>query len=158
MDTQSLYAVFSVPEAEALKLSRGMSASVSMDGTGGIYYGTVDLVYPQADIQSFTFLVRVILPADDKNLLKPGMFARITISLEQAQIINLIPEHSLADKKNAQAKVFTIGNNILSERTVSLGRVFGDEREIISGLNTGEVIVLLPDSSLQDGTYVSVVN
>jgi multidrug efflux pump subunit AcrA (membrane-fusion protein) len=158
MDTQSLYAVFSVPEAEALKLSRGMSASVSMDGTGGIYYGTVDLVYPQADIQSLTFLVRVILPSDSENILKPGMFARITISLDQSRIINLIPEHSLADKKNNQGRVFTISSNILSERMVSLGRVFGDEREIISGLNAGEVVVLLPDSSLQEGTYVSVVN
>ncbi|MDR0312599.1 MAG: efflux RND transporter periplasmic adaptor subunit [Treponema sp.] len=158
MDTRSLYAVFSIPEAEALKLSKGMSASVSMDGTGGIYNGTVDLVYPQADIQSFTFLVRVILSADDENLLKPGMFARITISLDQSQIINLIPEHSLTDKKNNQGKVFTIWNNILSERLVNLGRVFGDEREIISGLSAGEVVVLLPDSSLQDGTYVSVVN
>jgi multidrug efflux pump subunit AcrA (membrane-fusion protein) len=85
------------------------------------------------------------------------MFARITISLDQSQVVNLIPEHSLADKKNNQGRVFTIVNNLLSERMVSLGRVFGDEREIISGLNAGEVVVLLPDSSLQDGAYVSVV-
>jgi multidrug efflux pump subunit AcrA (membrane-fusion protein) len=158
MDTESLYAVFPVPEAEALRLIRGMPASVSLDGTGETYYGKVDLVYPQADTQSFTFLVRVILPADDKGLLKPGMFARITINLEQSSYINLIPEHSLADKKNNQGRVFTIQNSILSERIVGLGRLFDDEREIISGLNAGEVVVLLPDSSLQDGSYVSVIN
>jgi multidrug efflux pump subunit AcrA (membrane-fusion protein) len=158
MDINSLYAVFPVAEAEALKLSKGMPASVSLDGTGETYYGTVDLVYPQADTQSFTFLVRVILPSDEKGLLKPGMFARININLEQSQHINLIPEHSLAEKKNNQGRVFTIQNSILSERMVDLGRLFGDEREIISGLSVGEVVVLLPDSSLQDGSYVSVVN
>jgi multidrug efflux pump subunit AcrA (membrane-fusion protein) len=158
MDTESLYAVFPVPEAEALKLSRGLPASVSLDGTGETYYGMVDLVYPQADIQSFTFLVRVILPADDRGLLKPGMFARIHINLEQSRYINLIPEHSLMDKKNNQGRVFTIQNSILSERIVDMGRLFGDEREIVSGLNVGEVVVLLPDSSLQDGSYVSVID
>ena len=158
MDTQSLFAVFPLPEAEALKLEKGMPALITLDGTGGTYNGMVDLVYPQADIQSFTFLVRVILPADSEGLLKPGMFARITIMPEQSRIANMIPENSLADKKDDQGRVFIIRNNVLSERIVQLGRLYGEEREIISGLNPGEVVVLLPDTSFRDGTYVSVEN
>jgi len=157
MDIKSLYAVFPVPEAEALKISQGMPAVISLDGTGETYNGTVDLVSPQANTQSFTFLVRVIFDADDEGLLKPGMFARITIKPEQSRKMLLVPDSSVSDKKNDRGRIFVIRNNILSERIVCLGRLYGDEREIISGVNPGEVVVQLPDASLQDGTYVSVL-
>ncbi|MDR2109744.1 MAG: efflux RND transporter periplasmic adaptor subunit, partial [Spirochaetaceae bacterium] len=55
MDTGSLYAVFPLREAEALDLRKGMKARVYVDGTGKSYEGTVDLVAPAADSQSFTF-------------------------------------------------------------------------------------------------------
>ena len=158
IDTQSLYAIFNIPEAEALKLEKGMTASIVLDGTGGTYNGTVDLVSPQADSQSFTFLVRVIMDADDEGLLKPGMFARITIFPEQSRVINLIPESALLDKKNNQGKVFTIQNNTIRERSVELGQLLGSEREIISGLYIGEAVVLQPDTALKDGAYVSIAN
>jgi multidrug efflux pump subunit AcrA (membrane-fusion protein) len=156
IDTGSLYAVFPVPEAGALKLSRGMAARVSLDGTGGVYDGKVDLVSPQADSQSFTFTVRVLIPADREGLLKPGMFARVAIPLEEKQKIVIIPEAALRDKRENQGTVFTINGSTLSERAVSLGRILGEEREIISGLAPGEVVVLRPDAALQDGIYVSI--
>jgi multidrug efflux pump subunit AcrA (membrane-fusion protein) len=156
IDTGSLYAVFSVPEAEALKLSRGMAARVSLDGTGGVYGGKVDLVSPQADSQSFTFTVRVLIPADREGLLKPGMFARVAVPLGEKQKIVVIPEAALRDKRENQGTVFTINGRTLSERAVGLGRILGEEREIISGLAPGEVVVLRPDAVLQDGIYVSL--
>jgi multidrug efflux pump subunit AcrA (membrane-fusion protein) len=156
IDTGSLYAIFSVPEAEALKLSRGMAARVSLDGTGGVYDGKVDLVSPQADSQSFTFTVRVLIPADREGLLKPGMFARVAVPLEEKQKIVVIPEAALRDKRENRGTVFTINGRTLSERGVDLGRILGEEREIISGLTPGEVVVLRPDAALQDGIYVSV--
>jgi RND family efflux transporter MFP subunit len=158
MDTGSLYAIFSVPEAEALKLSRGMAARVSLDGTGGVYDGKVDLVSPQADSQSFTFTVRVLLPADREGLLKPGMFARVLVPLEEKQKITVVPEAALRDKREDRGTVFTINGSTLSERGVGLGRILGEEREIISGLMPGEVVVLRPDAALQDGIYVSVAD
>jgi multidrug efflux pump subunit AcrA (membrane-fusion protein) len=158
IDTGSLYAIFSVPEADALRLSEGMAAKVSLDGTGGAYDGKVDLISPQADSQSLTFTVRVLLPADREGLLKPGMFARVAIPLEEKQKITVIPEAALRDKRENRGTVFTINGSTLSERGVGLGRILGEEREIISGLAPGEVVVLRPDAALQDGIYVSVAD
>jgi RND family efflux transporter MFP subunit len=135
-----------------------MAAKVSLDGTGGVYDGKVDLISPQADSQSFTFTVRVLIPAGRDGLLKPGMFARITIPLEEKQKIVAIPEAALRDKRENRGTVFTINGNTLSERSVDLGRILGEEREIISGLAPGEVVVLRPDAALQDGIYVSVAD
>ena len=155
LETGSLYAVFPVPESEAPKLKKGMTALVTSGGNE-IYEGKVDLIAPQADNQSFTFMVRILLTPGNKSPLKPGMFARISIPLAQPRKITVIPEAALAVKKENTGKVFTIRNNLLSERNLTLGALIGDEREIVSGLVPGEVVVLGPSPDLKEGVYVSV--
>jgi RND family efflux transporter MFP subunit len=162
MDTGSLYAIFPAPEAEALKLGKGMAAKVSLDGTSSTYDGKVDLVSPQADSQSFTFMVRVILPAEavagSQGSLKPGMFARVSVTVGEPRLAAVIPESSLVSKDNDNGGVFLINGNTLSERKIAIGSVVGDKREILSGLKPGDVVVVRPSPALRDGAYVSVAN
>jgi hypothetical protein len=55
-----------------------------------------------------------------------------------------------------------INGNVLSERKVTLGSALGDgadygvEREIMSGLGAGELVVLRPETDLREGTKVSM--
>lgn len=156
METGSLYAVFSVPESEAPKLKRGMTAAV-ISGADETYEGIVDLISPQADNQSFTFLVRILIVPREGSQLKPGMFARVSIPVDNPRRLTVIPEAALAVKKDNAGKVFTIRNNVLSERNVILGSLHGDEREIVSGLTPSEVVVLEPDPAFREGVYVSAV-
>ncbi|MCL2318484.1 MAG: efflux RND transporter periplasmic adaptor subunit [Treponema sp.] len=157
LDTGSLYAIFPVPESEAPKLRKGMAALVTAGGKE-TYEGKVDLVSPQADNQSFTFLVRVLLTLREESPLRPGMFARVSIPLETPRKIIVIPEAALAAKKDNTGKVFTIRSNVLSERNIILGTLHGEEREIISGLAPGEVVVLAPGPALKEGVYVSAAD
>jgi len=154
LETGSLYAIFPVSESDAPKLRKGMAARV-MAGGEETYEGQVDLISPQADNQSFTFMVRVILAAQEESCLKPGMFTRVSIALESPKKITVIPEAALAFKRDSSGRVFTIRNNVLSERDVVLGALMGDEREIISGLTPGEVVVLDPVPAFREGVYVS---
>jgi RND family efflux transporter MFP subunit len=154
LETDSLYAVFPVSESEAAKLKKGMSAVVSSGGDE-TYQGTLDLISPQADNQSFTFLARVLLSPVTGTPLKPGMFARVTIPLEHPRTITVIPEAALAVKKENAARVFVVSNNVLSERNVVLGAPLGEEREIVSGLVQGEVVVLGNNPAFKEGVYVS---
>ncbi|MDR1250589.1 MAG: efflux RND transporter periplasmic adaptor subunit [Treponema sp.] len=156
MDTASLYAIFPVPEKDALRLEKGMSALVRIDGTGESREGRVDLVYPQADSQILSFMVRVLLL--DAGDLRPGMFARVQVILGPPRLVTAIPESSIINKRNNEGIVFVINGNVLSERKVVLGLVLDEEREITSGLDAGELVVLRPDSELQEGTYVSLVD
>ncbi|MCL2800484.1 MAG: efflux RND transporter periplasmic adaptor subunit [Treponema sp.] len=159
IDIASLYAIFPVREKDALRIEKGMTASVLIDGTGETRDGIVDLVYPQADSQSLSFLVRVLLlnvNVSDANKLKPGMFARVTVNLGQPETALFIPESSIYNQKNNEGSVFVINGRVLAERKVTLGSSYGDEREIISGLNAGEVVVLRPNMDLREGTSVTV--
>ena len=160
IDTASLYAIFSVREKDAVRIERGMSASVLIDGTGETKTGIVDLVYPQADSQSLSFLVRVLLElsTDEEARLRPGMFARITVELGQPGRAVFIPESAIFNQKNNEGSVFVINGSVLTERKISLGYSYGEEREITSGLSAGELVVLRPEPDLLEGTNVSLAD
>jgi RND family efflux transporter MFP subunit len=167
IDTESLYAIFPVGEAEAFRLEKGMKTLVKIDGTGSSFEGEIELISPQADSQSFTFMVRALLgpealaPAagtSDIPPVKPGMFARISVSLGPARPTLVIPETALLNKKNGEGTVFTIKGNTLAERKIRIGEPLGEEREVIEGLDQGEVIAARPDTGLREGLYVQAVN
>jgi len=159
IDTASLYAIFPVREKDALRMEKGMAASVLIDGTGETRAGIVDLIYPQADSQSLSFLVRVLLndsAAQNENKLKPGMFTRVTVNLRSPRKAVFIPESSIFNIKNNEGSVFVINGTALAERKINLGTAYGEEREVTGGLNAGEILVARPDSDLKEGTNVAI--
>jgi multidrug efflux pump subunit AcrA (membrane-fusion protein) len=158
IDTASLYAIFPLREKDALRIEKGMSASVLIDGTGETKNGFVDLIYPQADSQSLSFLVRVLLrnTGASDNRLKPGMFARITVNLGPPRNAVFIPESSIFNQKNNEGSIFIVNGQSLTERKIIIAAVHGEECEISSGLNAGELVVLRPDPDLREAENVSV--
>lgn len=162
MDTQSLYATIPVREQDAQRILPGMEARLDIDGAAGSCSARVDLVAPTADNQSFTFLVRILLDSQgvQKLRLKPGMFARAIIKLGTERKILLIDETALAEKQGDRGKVFVVQRNQAVERTVRLGDQYGSSREILEGLEAGQVLVQKPETGpggLKDGAYVEIV-
>ena len=157
IDTASLYAIFPVREKDALRIEKGMTASVLIDSTGEKLNGEVDLVYPQADSQSMSFLVRVLLNAGAGKH-KPGMFARVTVKLGASEKAVFIPENAVFNSANGEGSVFVVNGTMLSERKLTLGAVSGKEREVVFGLTAGELVVLRPDSNLREGSNVAFVD
>jgi len=159
IDTASLYAIFPVREKDAVRIEKGMTASVLIDGTGEIRDGIVDLIYPQADSQSLSFLIRVLLTDSgfkEENKLKPGMFARVTVNAGYPRTAVYIPESSIFNLKSNEGNVFIINGSVLTERKVILGSVYGEEREVLNGIKKGEIIVSRPEPDLKEGSYVAV--
>jgi RND family efflux transporter MFP subunit len=154
IDTGSLYAIITLGEEEALRLNKGMDALVKVDGSGGSYNGTVDLVAPQADSQTFTFTVRILLTgAEVRENLKPGMFARVSINAGPGRRCVVVPQTALA---KGEGRVFVIARGRTFERKVELGpELPGGMREILSGLSEGELIAL-KSASLREGMQVAV--
>ncbi|MDR2730753.1 MAG: efflux RND transporter periplasmic adaptor subunit [Treponema sp.] len=158
IDTTSLYAIFPIREKDAIRIKQGMKATVMIDSSGETREGHVDLLYPQADIQSLSFLVRVLLQENiNKDILKPGMFARVTVTLGPVRRIACIPESSVIKRKNKEGSVFVINGSSLVERNIILGEVYDDEYEVVSGLNAGDLVVIRPDSALREGIHVTLI-
>ena len=161
MDTESLYATVPVRESDALRLKKGMDAEVTIDGTNDSFSGQVDLISPYAESQSFTFAVRILLPASvltDDSFAKPGMFARASITAGPERSVLAIDTASIISRKADKAAVFVVNGKQIQERPVKLGEQLEEGWEVIEGLQEGELVVVRPDSALQDGEYVSLAN
>jgi RND family efflux transporter MFP subunit len=161
IDVESLYATIPVREAEALRIQKGMAATVVIDGTNGSFEGSVDLVSPYAESQSFTFAVRILLPAvvfTAGSFARPGMFARAAIAAGPPKRILLARNAAVVHKTAGAASVFVVDGKQIHERSVRLGAQFDEGWEVLEGLSEGEVIAARADTGLQDGEYVSVSN
>jgi RND family efflux transporter MFP subunit len=157
MDNLALYVIFPLRESDALRLSKGMAAKVKVDSAGEVFDGTVDLVSPQADSQSFTFSVRVLLPQEvvaEKDKLRPGMFARVTISPGEERSALTVMESAIVNRKNDEGSVFVINRGMITERKIKFGQLSGESREVYSGLKAGEIVALNPDVTLKEGLHV----
>ncbi|OHD22171.1 MAG: hypothetical protein A2Y38_05070 [Spirochaetes bacterium GWB1_59_5] len=160
MSVESLYAVVSVFESDALRVSAGMEATVTVDGAsadaGSVEFdGVVDLVSPVADASSASFSVRVVLH-DTAGRLKPGMFAQVTITAGEAQSVLVVPESAVIERSDQSGTLCFISGGSVALRRVTLGSSVEAGRVILSGAASGDVIVDMPDPTLKEGLHVSI--
>ncbi len=112
--------------------------SVQIDSLALHLDGTVREIVPQAQAASRSVLVKVSLPVKSADGLYIGMFGRLAIPLGETQRVVIAAD---AVQQIGQLEVAdVIDNGRLKRRFVRTGRRFGDQVEILSGLNVGEVV------------------
>jgi RND family efflux transporter MFP subunit len=145
-----------VPTSDAIKLKTGMPAEVMTEILKGtVFAGNVKLINPRIDVQTGTVKVTVET-FDDSFRLKPGMFVEVRIVIGKKEDVLIIPRKALLYKQN-KTYVFVMDQNQVTQREVLLGLTEEDDVEVTSGLNEGEVIVVVGVEGLQDGQRVDVV-
>ena len=140
----SLYNPFSlrveawVREELALSLQPGQELPVEIPTMGKTLAAQIEEIVPAADPGSRSFLVRAILPADQKLL--PGMYARLQVNAGNRRRL-LIPADRVASV--GQLDVVWVANKGSAERRfVRLGATRDDGTvEVISGLAAGELVL-----------------
>jgi RND family efflux transporter MFP subunit len=145
-----------VPTSDAIKLETGMSAQVMTEVLqGAMFDGSVTLINPRIDTQTGTVKVTVEV-TDDSLRLKPGMFVEVRIAIGAKENVITIPRKAILYKQN-KTYVFVMNRNLVSQREIELGLTEEDYVEITSGLDEGEVIVVVGVEGLKDGQRVDVV-
>ena len=100
--------------------------------------GRVVEIVPSSDPASRSVLVRVRLN-DTKNII-PGMFGRVLIPMP-AEAVLAVPASAVV-RAGQLTMVEVVRAGRLERRTVQLGRAIGDQFEVLSGLASGETVVL----------------
>lgn len=108
-----------------------------------------------ADPTTRTFSVTFSFdPPADANL-RPGMSARVTVrrgAAEEAPL--LIPALALTSTPEGEAYVWVIERDAVLRRDVEVGRLMGEEVEIIRGLEDGDLIAASGVRQLREGMAV----
>ncbi len=107
---------------------------------GRIWEGTVDYVYPTVDEMSRTVRVRLKFENYDQ-ILKPGMYAEVSIYGEEMEDVLSIPREALIRAGKSERVILAMGDGRFRPAQVVSGIEVGDRVEILSGLSEGETIV-----------------
>jgi len=141
-----------VPEAllDRIKLNDKLgvlvpSASLSLEAT-------VSEISPAADPVSRTSRVKLDLPAVQG--LRSGQFGRVAVPV--AEVIALRVPASAVVVRGQMEIGFVLVNQQAQLRLVKTGKHLGQEVEIVSGLNSGEELVVEGATQLLDGQPVEV--
>ncbi|WP_274475769.1 efflux RND transporter periplasmic adaptor subunit [Mangrovimonas aestuarii] len=147
----------SIPESEIASVKLGDSVSVTITSTGTDLKGTISEVSTSAQHTGGQFLVKVALDSSGKNLMS-GMYATVKIPVEKVsnQTAVLIPTSALVNKGQLNG-VYTVsekGTAIL--RWLRLGRTYGKQVEVLSGLGLNETYIVNAQGKLYNGVKVNV--
>ncbi len=127
-----------VPSTCAGRYLTGMNVTVRIDALGQTTSAQIDEISPEVDPQTRTQLIKIALPAIEG--LQPGFFGWLEQACGQHEAL-LIPAGAV--QHIGQLEVV----NVLSEgrplmRHIRTAKIFGDQIEVISGLQAGETVII----------------
>lgn len=159
METPGQFQVIAmVPESEITKISNGIEVNVLVKSTNKLLKGKVTEVSTSTKNTGGQYLVKVILDKTDEKLLS-GMFTSVQFPIEKKADTNnviLIPKSALVTQGQLTG-VYTIGNeNTALLRWLRIGKNYGDEVEVLSGLSADEQYIVSADGKLFNGAKVTI--
>ncbi len=141
-----------VPEAYIQAVQTGQTVTVRIPAIEATAVdGTVDVIVPVADQGSRTFVVQVGIPS--MGALRSGMFARVPLTVGRQQMLR-IPASAVV-RQGQLTGVFVVDEKSIARfRLIRIGREFGDQVEVISGIQDGTRLVTAPPVQLTNGSAV----
>jgi RND family efflux transporter MFP subunit len=103
--------------------------------------GVIDFVDNQVDVNTGTVQIRCVIP-NPTSVLTPGLFALTSIPATSRYQTLLIPDAAVNADQNERYLLIVGGDDIVQQRPVKLGAVFGTLRSITEGLNPGEWVIV----------------
>ncbi|HOX24583.1 MAG TPA: efflux RND transporter periplasmic adaptor subunit [Candidatus Krumholzibacteria bacterium] len=117
-----------------------------------VYTVPVARIIPSANPQSRTFDLEAYIPNEDGRL-RTGMFARVEVAVGSRDAV-LVPAEALHARGQLTGVWIVDDTSTAHLRWIRSGRAIGDEVEVLSGLQGGEVLVLRADLPLVEGDKV----
>lgn len=131
-----------VPQSIIGGLREHRSAQVILLENGKVLEVSKITIHPFANPQNHSFPVRLDLPETDEPLY-PGMLVKVALTIGSTERL-LLPQRALVSRSEVNA-VYVIDNDgRLSFRQVRPGNRYGDQVEILAGLDENETIALDP--------------
>jgi len=103
--------------------------------------GVIDYIAPQIDASTGTLQVRGIFENKD-NALAPGMFARVRVPIHRPDPVLLVPDTALGTDQLGRYLLVVNGNNVVEQRTVTIGQVDNRLRVIESGIEPDDWVII----------------
>jgi membrane fusion protein (multidrug efflux system) len=152
---------FRVPEVFLASLRVGQRIAVTVDALPGRdFAGEVYAIDPLVDANGRAVVIRARI-ANPEDMLRPGLFARVALVVDEKPEAVFVPEQSLVPVID-QLFVFKVvdgpqGGKVVAFTKVKLGERLKGEAEIVEGLKPGDVVVTAGLLKIRDGMPVQIM-
>jgi len=159
-----IFVDFSMPQQEFAKLQTGLKVYAVADSyPTNKFEGEISAINP--DLDTVTRSVRVRAKFENKDeLLRAGMFARVTVVLPQENTVKVVPATAILSAPYGDS-VYIITpekegstNLVVHQTLVRTGRARGDFISVESGLTNGQSVATAGIFKLRNGLSVHVNN
>jgi len=137
-DPTRMQLIASVRESLAHRLQVGYEVEVRIDALDQPCRGKVSEIVPEIQTASRSFQVKVTGPCPAG--VYSGMFGRIVIPLGREKVL-VIPRQAVRAVGQLEL-VYVHEEGRSTQRAIRTGRALGDDVEVLSGLTTGEQVVI----------------
>lgn len=153
-DIDPIKVEFRAPEVFAHQLKTGKRIQMSVDAAPGTQFsGEVYAIDPQIDVNGRSVMMRAKVDQNDGPL-RPGMFARVILVLEERPQALLIPEEALIPRGEEQT-VFKVVDGKVVAVTVITGLRTRGKVEIVEGLEVGDTVITAGHIKVRPGMPVT---
>jgi len=142
-DLGSVWVIADLFEQDLGAIRAGQTATVTTDAYPGVsFVGKVDFIYPTVTQETRTAKVRIVI-SNAAGQLKPGMYAKVAFEARLGAAAALaVSESAVLDSGNRQIVLVDLGQGRFEPRDVKLGTYAAGYYEVLSGLKSGENIVV----------------
>lgn len=155
MDIDVMKIMVNVLEKDIPLISKGKKGIVTVDAyPGKEFYGSVTRISQAVDLSTRTMAVQIDI-ANPDHVLKPGMFASVTVIVDEHPEALTIPVQALVKDEKGKY-LYTVNGSTAHRREVSLGVEHASRIEIVSGLSESDSVIVTGQQFAKDGAQVII--
>ena len=155
VDISRVRLIANVVEKDLKQLQSGDVTRVEVDAfPGETFMGRIARVSPVLDPATRTAPIEVEIPNPSYRL-KPGMYARVSITLDTTKDALVVPANALVDLGGRRG-VFQPLSETAVFRAVQVGNEQGQLVEIVGGLTEGQEVITTGAGQLRDGDRIVI--
>ncbi|MCF6190461.1 MAG: efflux RND transporter periplasmic adaptor subunit [Cocleimonas sp.] len=140
-DLSSVWIIVDVFEHQLTWVKVGNKAEIQVQGVlSKTWQGKVDYIYPELNPKTRTLKVRLTINTP-KQLLKPNMFADVTLFTNNKQALT-VPAESIIYYENSPRLVKVVAENKYQPIEVKIGMKSDGQVEILEGIEEGDKILV----------------
>lgn len=140
-DLSRIWIMADVFERDIGRMVPNMRAQARLEHLPGrVFEGVVDYVYPEVDTKTRTLPVRLSFK-NPLRLLKPNMFAKVTLFSPQGREAVTVPAEAVIRTGRAERVIMALAGGRFRPRLITTGLYENGRVEIVQGLQPGERVV-----------------
>lgn len=157
----SLQAQVLVSEQNITLIKPGMPVEVTLKTTDKVVNGTVAEISKSSTNTGGQYMVKINVAASQDLL--PGMFVNVQFPFKNSGSVNqdfqemvMLPKSALVENGQLTGVYVVSSRNTAVLRWIKIGKTFGDQVEVLSGLNAKEPYIVSATGKLFNGAKVSM--